>query len=201
MGVALLVFAGIMLLAPAPDQLMPAGGDALALTGSKLVIGMVGNFVLGAVMTAGIGMYAPCMILIYLLGMKPTAAFPIMMGSCAFLMPLASVRFIRAGSYAKHAVIGMLVAGIPAVFIAALIVKSLAARHGEMARRRRRCVHRHQPAPCRAARARRRQRRDRCRGAAGESQARCITRLIASSTRSKSEISWPSCFRPDAVSV
>jgi uncharacterized membrane protein YfcA len=47
------------------------------------------------------------------------------MGSCAFLMPLASVRFIRAGSYARNAIIGMLIAGIPAVFIAALLVKSM----------------------------------------------------------------------------
>lgn len=125
MGALLLGFAIILFLSQPQINLIPAGGDALALTGGKLAIGMVGNFVLGAVMTVGIGMYAPCMILIYLLGMKPTAAFPIMMGSCAFLMPLASVRFIRAGSYAKNAVIGMLVAGIPAVLIAAFIVQSL----------------------------------------------------------------------------
>jgi uncharacterized membrane protein YfcA len=125
MGAALLVAAIIMVAKQPQVGLMPAGGDALALTGSKLLIGILGNLVLGAFMTIGIGLYAPCMILIYLLGMRPTAAFPIMMGSCAFLMPLASVRFIRAGSYARHAIIGMLIAGIPAVFIAALIVKSM----------------------------------------------------------------------------
>ncbi len=43
-------------------------------------------------MTLGIGLYAPCMILISLLGMNPTAAFPIMMGSCAFLMPVGSMQ-------------------------------------------------------------------------------------------------------------
>lgn len=125
MGGALLVAALIMIAKQPQVGLMPAGGDALALTGTKLIVGIVGNFILGAFMTIGIGLYAPCMILIYLLGMRPTAAFPIMMGSCAFLMPLASVQFIRAGSYARHAVIGMLIAGIPAVFIAALIVKSM----------------------------------------------------------------------------
>lgn len=124
-GSGLLVFAVIMFLGLPQIGLLPAGGNALGLTGSKLVLGGIGNFVLGALMPAGIGLYAPCMILIYLLGMNPTAAFPIMMGSCAFLMPLASVRFIRAGSFARDAVIGMLVAAIPAVFIAALIVKSL----------------------------------------------------------------------------
>ena len=125
MGIALLVFATIAVLRQPEVGLVPAGGDALALTGTKLAIGVVGNFVLGALMTVGIGLYAPCMILIYMLGMRPTAAFPIMMGSCAFLMPFASIRFIRAGSFHRSAIIGMLVAGIPAVFIAALIVKSL----------------------------------------------------------------------------
>jgi uncharacterized membrane protein YfcA len=125
MGAALIVFAVIMLLGQPQIGLLPVGGDALELTGTKLVIGIVGNFVLGAMMPAGIGLYGPCMILIYLLGMKPTAAFPIMMGSCAFLMPLASVRLIQKGKYARDAVVGMLIAGIPAVFIAAFIVKSL----------------------------------------------------------------------------
>ncbi|HEY9228511.1 MAG TPA: sulfite exporter TauE/SafE family protein [Gemmatimonadaceae bacterium] len=124
-GTGLLVFAIIMFLGLPQIGLLPAGGNALGLTGGKLVLGGLGNFVLGALMPAGIGLYAPCMILIYLLGMKATAAFPIMMGSCAFLMPLASVRFIKAGSYSRSAVIGMLIAAIPAVFIAALIVKSL----------------------------------------------------------------------------
>jgi hypothetical protein len=47
------------------------------------------NFFLGAIMTAGVGLYAPCMALIFALGMSPKVAFPIMMGSCAFLcLPL-----------------------------------------------------------------------------------------------------------------
>jgi uncharacterized membrane protein YfcA len=125
MGVALLIFATIRFLGQPQVGLLPAGGDALGLTGGKLVLGALGNFVLGALMPLGIGLYAPCMILIYLLGMKATAAFPIMMGSCAFLMPLASVRFIRTGKYARNAIIGMLIAGIPAVFIAAFIVKTM----------------------------------------------------------------------------
>lgn len=125
MGGALLAAAAIMIASQPAVGLLPTGGDALALSGGKLAAGVVGNFVLGALMTIGIGLYAPCMILIYLLGMRPTAAFPIMMGSCAFLMPIASIRFMRAGSFQRNAIIGMLIAGIPAVFIAALIVKSL----------------------------------------------------------------------------
>ena len=76
-------------------------------------------------MTLGIGLYAPCLIMISLLGMDPKAAFPIMMGSCAFLMPVASIRFIREHAYDIRPSIGLAIAGIPAVLIAAYIVRSL----------------------------------------------------------------------------
>jgi uncharacterized membrane protein YfcA len=57
--------------------------------------------------------------------MNPTAAFPIMMGSCAFLMPAASARFVRERKFHVSASLGLLIGGIPAVLIAAFIVKSL----------------------------------------------------------------------------
>jgi uncharacterized membrane protein YfcA len=85
----------------------------------------IGSVILGALMTLGIGLYAPCMILVSLLGMDPKAAFPIMMGSCAFLMPVASARFIQAGRYSPRVALGLALGGLPGVLIAALIVKSL----------------------------------------------------------------------------
>jgi uncharacterized membrane protein YfcA len=90
-----------------------------------LAIALAGNVALGALMTLGIGLYAPCMIMVSLLGMNPTAAFPIMMGSCAFLMPVGSWQFIRNRRYQRRASIGLTLGGIPAVLIAAFIVKSL----------------------------------------------------------------------------
>ena len=106
-------------------EVFPAGGDTLGLEGERLVAGLVGNFVLGAIMTVGVGLYAPCMILVALLGMKPKTAFPIMMGSCAFLMPVASMRFIREGSYALKPALGLALGGIPGVLLAAYVVKEL----------------------------------------------------------------------------
>lgn len=123
MGIALLIAATLMLLAQV--KLLPGGGDLLKIQGARLAIGLVGNFTLGALMTVGVGLYAPCLILVSLLGMNPTAAFPIMMGSCAFLMPVASTRFVKAQKYDPRAALGFLFGGIPAVFIAAFIVKSL----------------------------------------------------------------------------
>ena len=80
---------------------------------------------LGALMTLGIGLYAPCMILVSLLGMKRTAAFPIMMGSCAFLMPVGSLRFIRERAYSLRNALGLAIGGVPGVLIVADIVRSL----------------------------------------------------------------------------
>ncbi|HTL06524.1 MAG TPA: sulfite exporter TauE/SafE family protein [Gemmatimonadales bacterium] len=128
MGLALLAAALLFVIknldAMRGNPVIP-GGIALGLTGTLLVIGLVGNFVLGALMTLGIGLYAPCLIMISLLGMNPTAAFPIMMGSCAFLMPVASLRFLKAGAFSIRPALGLALGGIPAVLIAAFIVKSL----------------------------------------------------------------------------
>ena len=122
MGVALLAVAGVMLVRLLQ---LTSGGEATGLSGAMLALGFAGNFALGALMTLGIGLYAPCLILVSLLGMSPITAFPIMMGSCAFLMPVGSVRFIRAGSYDLRAAIGLALGGIPAVLVAAYLVKSL----------------------------------------------------------------------------
>jgi len=100
-------------------------GDAIGLNGLKLIIGIIANFILGALMTAGVGLYAPCMATVYLLGMAPAVAFPIMMGSCAFLMPLASAKFIKAGAYNRKASLGITTGGIFGVLLAVYVVKSL----------------------------------------------------------------------------
>ena len=123
MGAALLTAATAMLMSQL--KWFPVGGTALELHGWRLVIGIAGNLVLGAIMTLGIGLYAPCITLISLLGMDPAAAFPIMMGSCAFLMPVASARFIRRRAYSAPVALGLAVGGLLGVPLAAFVVKSL----------------------------------------------------------------------------
>jgi uncharacterized membrane protein YfcA len=129
MGAALLVAATLMLITQVQtvtgSRILPLGGDALGVRGTLLVVAVVGNFLLGALMTLGIGLYAPCMILVSVLGMNPTAAFPIMMGSCAFLMPVGSLRFIRERAYSLRNALGLAIGGLPGVLVAAYIVKSL----------------------------------------------------------------------------
>lgn len=122
-GVALLI--GAVLFALKNLNLLPPGGDALTLPATLFAVAVVGHFVMGILMMFGIGLYAPSLILLSLLGLNPTAAFPIMMGSCAFLMPISSTRFVRSERIDLRIVIGMALGGIPAVLLAVFVVKSL----------------------------------------------------------------------------
>jgi uncharacterized membrane protein YfcA len=125
MGTALLAAAALFIMSNLKGSQFGLGGTALGLEGTRLAIGVAVSFCLGALMTIGIGLYAPCMIMVSMLGMNPIAAFPIMMASCAFLMPVASLRFIRYDAFSMRAALGLTLGGIPGVLIAAYIVKSL----------------------------------------------------------------------------
>lgn len=126
MGVCLIVTALLM----ASGQLgwlkaLGAGNEAVGLTGIKLIIGVVGNFILGALMMAGVGLYAPCMAMVYMLGLSPLVAFPIMMGSCAGLMAIGSPEFIKAGNYARIGSVAIAIGGVIGVTVAYTLVKSM----------------------------------------------------------------------------
>ncbi|MHA6613496.1 sulfite exporter TauE/SafE family protein [Photobacterium damselae] len=123
MSMALLIVAGLMLAGLL--KLFPLGGTALGLTGWKLAIGIAGNFLFGALMTVGIGLYAPCMTMIYMLGMNPLAAFPVMMCSCAFLSFFSAGGFLVRDRVNTRAALVVAITGPIAVVIAAYLVKSL----------------------------------------------------------------------------
>ena len=123
MGGALV--AAALLMAAFQFDLKPRGARALGLEWAQLAPACLVIGVLGALMTFGEGLYTPCMILVSLMEMDPVAAFPIMMGACAFLMPFASTRFLLSGRHQTRAALGLTLGGLPAVLIAALIVKSL----------------------------------------------------------------------------
>jgi uncharacterized membrane protein YfcA len=123
MGTALLVAA--LLMAGSMLRGSPVGGIALGLPPERLVPAVLVSALLGALNTLGVGLYAPCMILVALLGMDPKAAFPIMMGSCAFLMTVGSSRFVRDGAYSLRPALGLTLGGLPAVLVAVYLVKEL----------------------------------------------------------------------------
>lgn len=123
MGVALLLAAVFMIMTQ--FGLFPSGGAALTLSAAQLMIAVVVNVIFGALLTLGIGNYGPSLVLFSLLGMEPRAAFPVMMGSGAFVASVAGIRFITKGSYHQRAALGLTCGGVPAVLIAGLIVRSL----------------------------------------------------------------------------
>lgn len=104
---------------------MPGGGDAVDLSGGWFVLAVIAHFILGALMTLGIGLYAPSLILLSLIGLNPRVAFPIMMGACAFLMPIASLRFLKTDRVVRDLAIGLMLGGVPGVLIAVYVVTSL----------------------------------------------------------------------------
>ena len=123
MGGALLVAAAFMTVGMLGQ--FPAGGDARALTLPAFALALVVNGVLGALLPLGIGNYAPSLVLFSVLGMDPRAAFPIMMGSGAFVATMAGVRFVGAGRFHWRAALGLTLGGVPGVVIAVRLVTSL----------------------------------------------------------------------------
>lgn len=123
MGCGLLAVASIMLAGLL--KWIPPGGEAIGLTGWKLIVASIMSFIFGALQTIGVGFYAPCMAIVFALGMHPRVAFPIMMTATAMLMAAGSARFVKEGAVDRKAALGLTLAGVLGVLVAAYIVKTL----------------------------------------------------------------------------
>ncbi|NUR45843.1 MAG: sulfite exporter TauE/SafE family protein [Sphingomonas sp.] len=106
-------------------HLMPGGGLAAGLPTPLLITAIVASFVFGVLLNFGIGNYAPTLALLSLMGMDPRLCFPIMAVSAGFSMASTSVKYIGLGEVNLRIVLGMALGGIPAVLVAALVVKSM----------------------------------------------------------------------------
>ncbi|WP_018754478.1 sulfite exporter TauE/SafE family protein [Paenibacillus terrigena] len=105
--------------------LIPSGGTATGLTGSKLVIAAVCLFIYGALNNIGIGSYALTMVTVYALGLNPAIAFPIMMGAATFSVPIGSMQFIKYGEYSRKITLFTSTFGVIGVLVAVYLVKGL----------------------------------------------------------------------------
>ncbi|HAR86365.1 MAG: sulfite exporter TauE/SafE family protein [Clostridium sulfidigenes] len=103
----------------------PSGGEAVGLTGWKLVMLGVLSLLFGAFNNVGIGSYALTMATVYALGLNPAVAFPIMMGACTFSVPVGSMQFIKLDSYSRKITFFTSTFGVLGVIVAAYVVKSL----------------------------------------------------------------------------
>lgn len=125
-----IVLGGMLLLVAAITACRNAGigpfgmmGTAIGLSGVKLVIAVVVNFVLGALMMVGCGLYSPCIALCAMLGMNIDVAFPVMMGSCAFLMNISVFKFVKEGAYDRKATLMLMFPGTIGAYVAYLVIE------------------------------------------------------------------------------
>jgi uncharacterized membrane protein YfcA len=122
-GIAL-ILAGIVY-ALTNLHLMPGGGTAAGLPMPLVVIAIAANFLFGILLNFGIGNYAPTLVMLSLMGMDPRLSFPIMAAGAALTATGASVRYISIGEVDLRIATGIALGGIPAVLVAAFIVKSM----------------------------------------------------------------------------
>lgn len=106
-------------------HLMPGGGTASSLPLELMVIAIIANFIFGVLLNFGIGNYAPTLVMLSLMGLDPRLSFPIMAGGAAMAAAGASARHISMGQIDLRIATGMAIGGVPAVLVAAFIVKSL----------------------------------------------------------------------------
>jgi uncharacterized membrane protein YfcA len=122
-GLALLVAAAFYALANL--HLMPGGGTAASLPPTLMIVAIVANFVFGILLNFGVGSYAPTLAMLSLMGMDPRLSFPIMAGGAAFAGAGVSIRLIGLGAIDLRISTGLALGGIPAVLVAAFLVKSM----------------------------------------------------------------------------
>ena len=122
-AVALLLAAAMYLMTNL--HLMPGGGTASGLSPVLMIVAIAANFLFGVLLNFGVGNYAPTLVLLSLMGMDPRLCFPIMAAGAGLCGAGASIRHIKMGEITLPVVLGLTIGGIPAVLVAAFIVKAM----------------------------------------------------------------------------
>jgi uncharacterized membrane protein YfcA len=106
-------------------HMMPGGGTATSLPPLLMVVAILANFGFGVLLNFGVGNYAPTLAMLSLMGMDPKLSFPIMAAGASIAGTAASAQSIRLGTTDMKIALGLMLGGIPAVLVAAFIVKGL----------------------------------------------------------------------------
>lgn len=122
-GLALLIAAVFFVLSNL--DLMPVGGTASSLPPGLTIVAIAASFGFGVLINFGIGNYAPSLAMLSLMGLDPRLCFPIMAASASFAAAGIATHHIRARKIDLRIPLAMVLAGIPAVLVAAFIVKEL----------------------------------------------------------------------------
>lgn len=106
-------------------HLFPGGGTAAGLPIGPTLVAIGASFGFGILANFGVGNYAPTLVLLSLMGMDPRLCFPIMAAGGSLMGAGASLRHFAIGQIDLRIVLGLAIGGIPAVLVAAFLVKSM----------------------------------------------------------------------------
>jgi hypothetical protein len=127
--VQLIVAVGLLLAAIAYAMTnlhwFPGGGTATGLPLTPTIISIAASFGFGILANFGVGNYAPTLVMLSLMGMDPRLCFPIMAAGGSLMGAGASLRHLAIGQVDLRIVLGLAIGGVPAVLVAAFIVKSM----------------------------------------------------------------------------
>ena len=106
-------------------DMMPAGGTLSRLPVDLTIAVIIANFVFGVLLNFGIGHYAPSLVMLSLMGLDPRLVFPVMATAGAFTISGVGARHINIGHIDLKIAVGIVIGGIPAVLLAAFIVRDM----------------------------------------------------------------------------
>lgn len=122
-AVALLIAAGFY--AAGNLGLVPHGEGGASSATFQLIVSIVLHLLLGILLNFGVGNYAPTLLVFSLIGIDPKLAFPVMSSACAYCIITSGIRGVSEKGLDLRMVSGIAIGGIPAVLLAALVVKAM----------------------------------------------------------------------------
>ena len=125
LGILLIIAAFVMVYRMITNPGAGISDDVKGLYGIWLLVGMVFDFIVGLLMTMGLGNYAPELIFFSLMGINPAVALPVMMLDAAMVMVAGSNEFIKSDRVNWPGVLGIIVGGVFGVLTAAFFLSSL----------------------------------------------------------------------------
>lgn len=106
-------------------HIFPIGGELIALHSGKLVMGFVGMVVCGMLTSVGIGLFVMVQAVLFLLGVSPMVAFPIMTTAGAMQQPLTTLAFLKHDKIPLKKTLILSLGGCVGVFLALILFNHL----------------------------------------------------------------------------
>ncbi|KEH51855.1 sulfite exporter TauE/SafE family protein [Streptococcus macedonicus] len=129
LGILLIVAALIMFYRLIANPGASISESAHGLYGIWILVGAMFNFMIGILMTMGLGNYAPELIFFSMLGINPSVALPVMMLDAAVIMSASTTDFIKSGRVNWPGVLGIIIGGSFGVLTAAFFLSKLDINH------------------------------------------------------------------------